>query len=87
LLLPAAGVPIARANMGIGRRGTRTPATGGQNRSPARSRGWTSFPHRDVGATVRRSLGVDPEGEIRDPRKQPARLGPGPPMAIPFQNE
>ena len=40
----------------------------------------------DVGATIYQTLGVDPEGEIRDAQNRPSRVCTGTPMDVLFQN-
>ncbi|AWM40587.1 hypothetical protein GobsT_08920 [Gemmata obscuriglobus] len=47
----------------------------------------TSYTPFDIGATIYRALGVDPESEIRDPQNRPTRVCPGTPMDILFQNK
>lgn len=46
----------------------------------------TSYTPYDVGATVYRAVGVDPESEIRDAQNRPSRVCSGTPMDILFQN-
>ena len=40
----------------------------------------------DIGATIYRALGVDPESEIRDSLNRPSRVCSGTPMDVLFQN-
>jgi len=46
-----------------------------------------SYSPFDVGATIYRALGVDPEGEIRDAQNRPSRVCTGQPMDVLFQNQ
>jgi hypothetical protein len=46
----------------------------------------TSYAPFDVGATIYKALGVDPESEIRDAQNRPSRVCTGTPMDILFQN-
>ena len=46
----------------------------------------TSYTPFDVGATIYRALGVDPESEIRDPQNRPTRVCYGTPMDVLYQN-
>jgi hypothetical protein len=46
----------------------------------------TSYTPFDVGATIYRALGVDPERELRDPQNRPARVCPGTPMDVLFRD-
>ena len=46
----------------------------------------TSYTPYDVGATIYRALGVDPESEIRDTQNRPSRVCSGTPMDVLFQN-
>jgi hypothetical protein len=46
----------------------------------------TSYTPYDVGATIFRALGVDPESEIRDAQNRPARVCTGTPMDVLFRN-
>jgi hypothetical protein len=46
----------------------------------------TSYTPYDVGATVYRAVGVDPESEIRDAQNRPSRVCTGTPIDILFQN-
>ena len=45
-----------------------------------------SYTPYDVGATIYRAVGVDPEGEIRDAQNRPSRVCSGTPMDVLFQN-
>jgi uncharacterized protein (DUF1501 family) len=45
-----------------------------------------SYTPFDVGTTIYRALGVDPDSEIRDPQNRPSRLCTGTPMDVLFQN-
>ena len=45
----------------------------------------TSYTPYDLGATIYRALGVDPESEIRDSQNRPARVCPGTPMDVLFR--
>lgn len=47
----------------------------------------TSYTPYDIGATIYRAMGVDPESEIRDPQNRPTRVCTGTPMDILFQNK
>jgi hypothetical protein len=47
------------------------------------SQSWTPF---DVGATILRAVGIDPESEIRDSQNRPSRVCSGAPMDVLFQN-
>ncbi len=47
------------------------------------SESYTPF---DIGATIYRALGVDPESEIRDSQNRPSRVCSGTPMDVLFQN-
>ena len=47
------------------------------------SESYTPF---DIGATIYRALGVDPESEIRDSQNRPSRVCGGTPMDVLFQN-
>lgn len=47
----------------------------------------TSYTPFDVGATILRALGIDPEGEIRDAQNRPSRVSTGTPMDVLFQNK
>jgi len=46
----------------------------------------TAYTPFDVGATIYKALGVDPESEIRDAQNRPSRVCIGTPMDILFQN-
>lgn len=46
----------------------------------------TSYTPYDVGATIYRAVGVDPESEIRDSQNRPMRVCGGTPMDVLFQN-
>ncbi|HEY1190899.1 MAG TPA: DUF1501 domain-containing protein [Gemmata sp.] len=46
----------------------------------------TPYTPFDIGATIYRALGVDPESEIRDALNRPTRVCPGTPMDVLFQN-
>ena len=46
----------------------------------------TSYTPFDVGTTIYRALGVDPDSEIRDPQNRPSRLCTGSVMDVLFQN-
>jgi hypothetical protein len=46
----------------------------------------TSYTPFDVGATIYRALGVDPERELRDSQNRPARVCPGTPMDVLFRD-
>jgi hypothetical protein len=45
----------------------------------------TSYTPYDLGATIYRELGVDPESEIRDAQNRPTRVCPGTPMDVLFR--
>ena len=45
-----------------------------------------SYTPYDVGATIYRAVGVDPESEIRDAQNRPSRVCSGTPMDVLFQN-
>ncbi|OWK40247.1 DUF1501 domain-containing protein [Fimbriiglobus ruber] len=45
-----------------------------------------SYTPFDLGATIYRALGVDPDSEIRDAQNRPSRVSTGQPMDILFQN-
>jgi hypothetical protein len=45
-----------------------------------------SYTPYDVGATVYRALGVDPEAEVRDALGRPLRLNAGRPIEALFQD-
>jgi hypothetical protein len=45
-----------------------------------------SYTPFDVGATIYQSLGVNPESELKDPQGKPARVCPGMPMGVLFEN-
>lgn len=47
----------------------------------------TSYTPYDIGATIYRALGLDPESEIRDTQNRPSRLCSGSPMDVLFQNK
>jgi len=47
----------------------------------------TSYTPFDIGATIFRHLGVDPESEIRDSLNRPSRVCQGTPMDVLFQNK
>jgi len=47
----------------------------------------TSYTPFDIGATIYRALGVDPDSEIRDPQNRPTRVCYGTPMDVLFQNQ
>lgn len=47
----------------------------------------TSYTPFDIGATIYRALGVDPESEIRDAQNRPVRVCAGTPMDVLFQNK
>jgi hypothetical protein len=46
----------------------------------------TSYTPFDVGATIYRALGIDPESEIRDTQNRPSRVCSGTRMDVLFQN-
>jgi uncharacterized protein (DUF1501 family) len=46
----------------------------------------TSYTPYDVGATIYRALGIDPESEIRDAQNRPSRVCAGTPMDVLFQS-
>jgi hypothetical protein len=46
----------------------------------------TSYTPFDIGATIYKMLGVDPDSEIRDAQNRPSRVCTGRPMDILFQN-
>ena len=46
----------------------------------------TAYTPFDVGATVYRALGVEPEAEIRDALGRPSRLNSGTPMDMLFRD-
>ena len=46
----------------------------------------TSYTPYDVGATIYRAVGVDPESEIRDAQNRPSRVCTGTPIDVLFQS-
>ena len=46
----------------------------------------TSYTPFDVGTTIYRALGVDPDSEIRDPQNRPSCVCPGTPIDILFRD-